>query len=90
MEEITNEPAVDAVMADNRAAAEALASHLVDHHGYRRLAAIVGPATWPSTVERLAGYRAALAERGLPVRPERVITALGKPYTQLDAPCIVI
>jgi len=45
----------DAVLADNRAGMRALARHLTDDHGYRRLACLAGPATWPSTSERVAG-----------------------------------
>ncbi|MGH2428917.1 MAG: LacI family DNA-binding transcriptional regulator [Candidatus Limnocylindria bacterium] len=51
---------VDAVMADNRPAAEALTRHLVDDHGYRRVLCIAGPAHWPSNAERIDGYVAAM------------------------------
>lgn len=47
----------DAVLADNRAGMRALTRHLTDDHGYRRLACLAGPATWPSTAERVAGLR---------------------------------
>jgi LacI family transcriptional regulator len=48
---------VDAVLADNSAAAAALTRHLVVDHGYRRLACLAGPARWPSTAERVAGVK---------------------------------
>lgn len=48
---------LDAVLADNRPAAAALARHVVVDHGHRRLVALGGPAGWPSTRERIAGMR---------------------------------
>jgi LacI family transcriptional regulator len=48
---------VDAVLADNRRGATLIARHLVEDHGYRRLACIAGPARWPSTAERVAATR---------------------------------
>lgn len=37
--------------------------------GHRRIAALLGPAPFPSTRDRLAGYRAAHDEAGVPVDP---------------------
>jgi DNA-binding LacI/PurR family transcriptional regulator len=56
---------VDAVMVDNRPAAETLTRHLIDMHGPRRIVCLAGPPTWPSSVERTAGYRAALEAAGM-------------------------
>ncbi|MGH2456942.1 MAG: LacI family DNA-binding transcriptional regulator, partial [Candidatus Limnocylindria bacterium] len=50
---------VPAVMADNVPAAERLVAHLVEVHRARRLVCLAGPAHWPSTSERLAGWQAA-------------------------------
>jgi len=50
-------PGTDAVLADNRGGMRALARHLTEEHGYRRLACLAGPAAWPSTAERVAGLR---------------------------------
>jgi DNA-binding LacI/PurR family transcriptional regulator len=60
-------PDVDAVLADNRVAMRALATHLAVDHGHGRLVCLAGPASWPSTVERLAGVRDAAAEVGAEV-----------------------
>lgn len=57
-------PGVDAVLADNRAGMRDLARHLVGDHGYRTLACLAGPATWPSSNERLAGVREAAEPAG--------------------------
>jgi LacI family transcriptional regulator len=67
---------VDAVLADNRPAMRRMAEHLVDDHGYRRLACLAGPPGWPSTAERVAGVRDALVGRDvlLDVRHARETT----------------
>jgi LacI family transcriptional regulator len=57
--------AVDAVLADNQPAADALTEHLVRVHRARRLVCLAGPAHWPSTLERVAGCRAAAARSRL-------------------------
>jgi LacI family transcriptional regulator len=60
-----DEPELPAVMADNQPAVAALTAHLLDDHGYRRVACIAGPPGWPSTAERVAGYSAAIARYGI-------------------------
>lgn len=69
------EPAVDAVRVDNARWMRALAAHLMDGHGCRRLAFAAGPADAPDAVERRAAFCAAVRERpGAPApgpRPER-------------------
>lgn len=54
----------DAVLADNRTGMRDLARHLIDVHGLRRIACLAGPASWPSTAERLAGVRDAADASG--------------------------
>lgn len=55
----------DAVYDDNEAGAATLTRHLIEH-GHRRIAFAGGVMTESSGAERLAGYRGALAEAGLP------------------------
>jgi DNA-binding LacI/PurR family transcriptional regulator len=57
--------AVDAVLADNQPATDALTEHLVHAHRALRLVCLAGPRHWPSTIERVAGFRAAAARAGL-------------------------
>jgi DNA-binding LacI/PurR family transcriptional regulator len=57
--------AVDAVMADNQPAADALTEHLIRAHSARRLVCLGGPAHWPSTAERVAGCRLAAGRAGV-------------------------
>jgi DNA-binding LacI/PurR family transcriptional regulator len=40
--------------------------------GHERIGVVTGP-PWPETADRLAGYHAALAAAGLPIRPELVV-----------------
>lgn len=59
---------MDAVLADNRRGSAAVTRHLVDDHGYRRLACLAGPAHWPSTAERVGGARHAARAAGAELR----------------------
>ncbi|WP_129664124.1 LacI family DNA-binding transcriptional regulator [Phytoactinopolyspora endophytica] len=69
-------PKFDHVRIDNSAAAQAATAHLIGQ-GCRRVAALgVHPTVSHSTaVTRLDGYRAALAEAGMPFDPDLVIPA---------------
>ena len=58
--------ALDTVLADNEGGALRATSHLLDQ-GYRRIACITGPADHTTATDRLAGYRGALAARGVAV-----------------------
>ncbi|MFE9393921.1 LacI family DNA-binding transcriptional regulator [Streptomyces flavidovirens] len=67
--------AADAVVSANEDGARMGVSHLVAH-GHRRIAFIGDrPATLYTRKMRLRGYRAALAEAGLPYDPSLVVTA---------------
>jgi LacI family transcriptional regulator len=61
-------PGIDAVLADNRAGTTELAQHLLEVHGYRRLACLAGPATWPSTAERVAALRSIARRAGATIQ----------------------
>ena len=56
-----HERVVDNVVADNRAGAVALVTHLVKEHGRRRIFHVDGPATSPDARERRAALEAVLA-----------------------------
>lgn len=55
---------VDCVMTDHVRGSQLAVDHLLEN-GYRRIACIAGPADTTSGVERMAGYRSALAARGV-------------------------
>ena len=58
------ERAADVVTADNRGGAAALATHLIEEHGRRRLFYVDGPTTAPDAMERRRGLTQVL--RGYP------------------------
>jgi len=62
----------DAVGVDNRGGTGAVVEHLVREHGYRDLAFVGGPSGSPDSIDRFAGFRAALLAEGLdaPDRPD--------------------
>jgi LacI family transcriptional regulator len=57
--------AADAVVVNNRKGSLICLRHLISR-GHRRIGVITGPRTLETAVERLAGYRQALEEAGLP------------------------
>lgn len=61
----------DSVTADNHGGAASVARLLADE-GHTRIGAIFGPDTTSSSLDREAGFRAALDERGLDLPPRRV------------------
>jgi DNA-binding LacI/PurR family transcriptional regulator len=57
------------VELDNAAGIEMLVEHLQAHHGHERIALLVGLDAETSSIERRAGFRAAMAARGLAIDP---------------------
>jgi LacI family transcriptional regulator len=57
---------VDHLVVANRAGAREVTGHLVDVHGHTNVSFVAGPDS-PDSAARFDGFRAALAERGLPV-----------------------
>jgi LacI family transcriptional regulator len=57
-----DETELDVVAVDNAAGMRALAVHLIEDHGYRRLGFLAGPADSPDARERLDAFRHAIAE----------------------------
>src|SRR6185295_10991411 len=54
------------ILIDNLSGMTALLRHVISEHGCRRVAFIGGTPSNPDTEVRLAAYRSALAEAGLP------------------------
>ncbi|GIF47399.1 LacI family transcriptional regulator [Asanoa ferruginea] len=63
---------VDLVHSDDEGGAREAVRHLI-HNGYRRIAFICGPAAEGPAAERVAGYRAALAEAGIGPQQNMVV-----------------
>lgn len=59
------------VTATNRAGGRAATAHLLSL-GHRRIGALLGPRVFPCTRDRLAGYRSALEEAGVPFDPSLI------------------
>ena len=55
-----DETGLDMIGADNRAGMTALVSHLVGHHGHRRLCLVSGPKDAPDATARQAAFEAAV------------------------------
>jgi DNA-binding LacI/PurR family transcriptional regulator len=66
------------VSVDNRHGGRLAAGHLVQL-GHRRIAYVAGPANHSSDLDRLAGYRQALAEGGIEPDPALVVPGNGRP-----------
>jgi LacI family transcriptional regulator len=60
------------VVPDEHGGALAATSELI-RHGHRRIGFVTDHLAVPAAVGRMAGYRAALADAGLPFRPELVV-----------------
>ncbi|WP_409060883.1 LacI family DNA-binding transcriptional regulator [Streptomyces sp. SYP-A7185] len=63
---------VDTVQPENREGAGALARALLTL-GHREFAVLTGPERLTTVADRLAGFRAALAEAGVSLPPERIV-----------------
>jgi len=60
------------LLVDNDAGMREVLAHLMDHHGYRRIAFIRGPETNEEAEQRFRVYREMLAAHGLPFDSELV------------------
>lgn len=72
IDNIPNLKKTDAITIDNRKAGRIAAEYLADR-GHRQIAAIIGSEEETTGYERLAGYRAALEERGLSAEERLVV-----------------
>jgi len=76
----THEPEYDVCVVDNEAGVRELA-RLLAELGHVRIAAIFGPTSTSTGVERRDGFAAALAELGIPLEPELVYCGPFSPET---------
>jgi LacI family transcriptional regulator len=66
--------ACDAVLVDNESAARKVTAQLLDL-GHRRIALVIDEMHWTTGRDRLAGYRTAFADAGVPLDESLVVTA---------------
>jgi DNA-binding LacI/PurR family transcriptional regulator/serine phosphatase RsbU (regulator of sigma subunit) len=65
-------PGIPSVLVDNAKGMRDAMMHLIDVHGYRRIAFIRGPGVNEEAEERYRVYREVLGEHGLPFNPDLV------------------
>lgn len=65
---------IHSIVIDNFRASKELISHLINDHGYRRIAYVCGPLANQEALDRFAAYRECLSEAGLPYDPELVFS----------------
>jgi LacI family transcriptional regulator len=63
----STDTSLDCVRADNHGGLRDITTHLIETHGHSDLAFVAGPEVAPDSIERFAGFRAALQSAGLPV-----------------------
>ena len=66
------EAMVPSINVENKAGTRQLIDHLIEVHGYRRIAFLRGPAGNEDSAWREKGYRESLAAHGIPVDPELI------------------
>lgn len=64
---------IPSVMIDNVSGLRGAVSHLIETHGYRRLACILGPERSSDAMERYRTYAETMTEHGLAVDPDLVV-----------------
>jgi PAS domain S-box-containing protein len=64
---------IPSLFVDNRSGLRDLFLHLIDDHGYRRLAFVRGPEQNPDAQDRYQVYKDVLAERQIPFNPDLIL-----------------
>jgi LacI family transcriptional regulator len=80
---------VPSVGATNWAGGRAATEYLISL-GHRRIAVIGGPATLRCSIDRIAGYRFALEEAGIPVDPALIRPGLFRQETGYEQACALL
>ncbi|MBP7401455.1 MAG: GGDEF domain-containing protein, partial [Clostridia bacterium] len=62
----TEVPGTTSLLVDNRSGMSSLMDHLIEVHGYRRLAFVKGPERHLEAIDRFEAYRDALSRHGIP------------------------
>ena len=73
------------VITDSRPGLKALIDHLLDDHGYRRLAFVNGPDTNLEAIERYQIFTESLSARSIPIIPELICPGDFSPLTGYKA-----
>ena len=73
LEDTPDDPDIPYLIADNYNGMRQCIEHLVNVHGYRKIAFVAGPANNKDSNERLKAYRDVMAEHQLPVTNDMVV-----------------
>lgn len=73
LEDTPDDPGIPYLIADNYNGMRQCIEHLVNVHGYRKIAFVAGPANNKDSNERLKAYRDVMAEHQLPVTNDMVV-----------------
>ncbi|MDQ7251660.1 LacI family DNA-binding transcriptional regulator [Dongia sedimenti] len=76
----------DQVGVDNVNAMDVLVEHVV-LKGHRDIAFVAGQPGFATTIERIAGFQAALASRGIELPADRIVTGCGTTAVAAEAAC---
>jgi DNA-binding LacI/PurR family transcriptional regulator len=63
---------IPCVTIENKAGARKLTDHLIEAHGYRKIAFLAGPTAHEDSFWREMGYREALSSHGIPFDPQLI------------------
>lgn len=74
----------DQLVPENTKPVHALTEHLIEH-GHQKIAAVAGLRGLESSDGRLAGFRAALADHGIPIDPRLIVAGESHTDTAYDA-----
>jgi len=80
---------IPSVSATNWAGGRAATEYLLSL-GHRRIAVIGGNATFRCSIDRIAGYRAALEEAGVPIHPEYIRPGVFMQQTGYEQTCALL
>ncbi len=85
LKDISDEPAIPSLVADNYAGMQQCIRHLIEVHDYKKIAFMGGPETNHDSNERLRAYRDVMQEHGLTVTDKMVIHG---DYSELVEPLV--
>jgi signal transduction histidine kinase/DNA-binding LacI/PurR family transcriptional regulator len=66
-------PGIPSILVDNAMGMRSVITHMIETHGYRRIAFIRGPETHQEAEHRYHAYKQALSEHDIPFDPDLVI-----------------
>lgn len=78
-------PGVPSILVDNQSGMRDAVAHLIDKHGYKKIAFIQGPEGNQEARERYLAYSDVLRERGIEMDPRLIVAGDFSPYAGTEA-----